>query len=224
MSRPPAIVDGSPLLPPHEEAALMSIAPLKSLPAIEKAREVAPEAVLASEDWLRRYSAPDERDERLRLSFWNEFNNVTAGMNSRRMHLGAILHGICSETVWDRVYLRNPVKLLWVITPPKSYSQSMNYILHLGTERLIEIMSLPIKDNGKVDHKAANLILKAFELVDMRVKGGILQKMQVEQKNLNVNLSAESEQLKGIDDLDKLQAMSAMLQIEASEGGSAKEE
>ena len=54
-------------------------------------------------------------------------------------------------------------------------------------------------------------------MVDMRVKGGIIQKMQVEQKNLNVHVSAPSdlEAIRGIDDISKLEALSNKLEIEA---------
>jgi hypothetical protein len=211
------VVEAS-VLNPHQESSLLNVAPLKVVPLIMRVRESLPELAVASEDWLRKYLKPDERDERLRLSFWDEYNIVTAGTYKRRMRLESILSGICNNNTWEKVYACNDKKLLWVLTPPKSYVQSMNYILHLGTERLSEIMSLPIKDeDGNVDHKAASLILKAFEMVDMRVKGGIIQKMQVEQKNLNVHVSAPSdlEAIRGIDDISKLEALSNKLEIEA---------
>jgi len=211
------VVEAS-VLNPHQESSLLNVAPLKVVPLIMRVRESLPEIAVASEDWLRKYLKPDERDERLRLSFWDEYNLVTAGTYKRRMRLESILSGICNNNTWEKIYACNDKKLLWVLTPPKSYVQSMNYILHLGTERLSEIMSLPIKDEeGNVDHKAASLILKAFEMVDMRVKGGIIQKMQVEQKNLNVHVSAPSdlEAIRGIDDISKLEALSNKLEIEA---------
>jgi len=211
------VVEAS-VLNPHQESSLLNVAPLKVVPLIMRVRESLPEIAVASEDWLRKYLKPDERDERLRLSFWDEYNLVTAGTYKRRMRLESILSGICNNNTWEKIYACNDKKLLWVLTPPKSYVQSMNYILHLGTERLSEIMSLPIKDgDGNVDHKAASLILKAFEMVDMRVKGGIIQKMQVEQKNLNVHVSAPSdlEAIRGIDDISKLEALSNKLEIEA---------
>ena len=211
------VVEAS-VLNPHQESSLLNVAPLKVVPLIMRVRESLPEIAVASEDWLRKYLKPDERDERLRLSFWDEYNIVTAGTYKRRMRIESILSGICNNNTWEKIYACNDKKLLWVLTPPKSYVQSMNYILHLGTERLSEIMSLPIKDgDGNVDHKAASLILKAFEMVDMRVKGGIIQKMQVEQKNLNVHVSAPSdlEAIRGIDDISKLEALSNKLEIEA---------
>lgn len=211
------VVESS-VLNPHQESSLLNVAPLKVVPLIMRVKESLPEIAVASEEWLRKYIKPDERDERLRLSFWDEYNLVTAGTYKRRMRLDSILSGICNENTWSKCYANNDRKLLWILTPPKSYVQSMNYILHLGTERLSEIMSLPIKqEDGSVDHKAASLILKAFEMVDMRVKGGILQKMQVEQKNLNVHVSAPSdlEAIRGIDDISKLEALSSKLEIEA---------
>ena len=52
-------------------------------------------------------------------------------------------------------------------------------------------MNLPITDKkGNVDPKVATLILKAWQLADLRIKGGIVQKMQVEQKSVNVNFNS----------------------------------
>jgi hypothetical protein len=66
----------------------------------------------------------------------------------------------------------------------------MRQILHRGTERLLEIMNLPmINDEGKVDAKVANLVLRAWQLADMRVKGAVTQKVQIEQKSMNLNLN-----------------------------------
>jgi hypothetical protein len=81
--------------------------------------------------------------------------------------------------------------MLWVFTPPVSYAMAMRQILHRGTERLLEIMNLPIKNKeGNVDPRVATLILKAWQLADLRIKGGIVQKMQVEQKSVNVNFNS----------------------------------
>jgi hypothetical protein len=49
-----------------------------------------------------------------------------------------------------------------------------------------------LTDDGKVDIKVANLVLRAWQLADMRVKGGVMQKVQIEQKSMNLNLNAES--------------------------------
>ena len=77
---------------------------------------------------------------------------------------------------------------MWIFCPPISYQVAMRNILHKGTERLMEIMSLPIiDDQGKPDSRVIVNILRAFQLVDIRVKGAVTQKLQIQQQTHNIN-------------------------------------
>lgn len=55
---------------------------------------------------------------------------------------------------------------------------------------------LPLRgENGRPDARIAEVILKAYEKVDMRVHGAIVQR--VEQRNLNVNYSSKDQKEAG---------------------------
>lgn len=177
--------------------SLINRIPQRLVPVFERVRNKLPRTLLADERAIRRFVVPDERDERVRLAFWDEFNASTAA--GKRMSLQSFISGACSWESWVTAYEPNDKRMCWIFTPPTSYASQMRHILHRGTERLLEIMNLPMMDeeSGKVDVKVANLILRAWQLADMRVKGGVMQKLQIEQKSMNLNLNADS-QLEGI--------------------------
>jgi hypothetical protein len=173
----------------ENEDSLISKLPDRMVPILERIRHRLPRFLARPEHDLRIYCKPDERDERVRLSFWDEYNAATAA--GKKMSLQSIITGSTSWESWVAIYEPSDMKMIWILTPPVSYAMAMRQILHKGTERLLEIMNLPIMDdNGKVDPRVATLILKAWQLADMRVKGGIVQRMQVEQKSVNVNFNS----------------------------------
>lgn len=170
--------------------SLINRLPVRLVPIFERVKRKLPKMLLNEERELRKYCSPDTRDERVRLSFWDEYNASTSV--GKRMSLQSIISGGTSWEVWATAYEPNDRKMLWIFCPPVSYVNAMRHILHRGTERMLEIMNFPmITKDGKVDTKVANLVLRAWQLADMRMKGGIMQKVQIEQKSLNLNLNAE---------------------------------
>lgn len=167
-------------------SSLINVVPERLVPILHRLKPRLASVLYSTENDLKKYLRPDERDERVRLGFWDEYN-VSTRMN-KRMALTGIYQGIISFDTWTGVYEQIDNKMLWVLSPPVSYSSAMRSLLHKGTERLMEIMSLPILDeNGKPDSKTINNILKAFQLVDLRVKGGIAQKVDIRQQSLNLH-------------------------------------
>lgn len=175
--------------------ALINVLPMRLVPVLKRVREKIPRILLADERDIRRYVEPTERCDRLRLSFWDEYNASTAC--SKRMSLQSILSGICAWESWITVYEPNDKRMVWLFTPPTNYVAMMRQILHRGTERLLEIMNLPMfNDDGKVDVRTAQLVLRAWQLADMRVKGGVTQRVQIEQKSMNVNVDTDINQMR----------------------------
>jgi hypothetical protein len=212
--RPKVVPDEaiSALYDPHNPDALLNRLPPRLVPILERVRNKLPRTLMLTEREIRTQCQPDERDERVRLSFWDEYNAATA--SGKKMALQSIICGAVSWEMWVSGYEPNNKRMLWIFTPPVSYAIQMRHILHKGTERLLEIMNLPmLGEDGKVDTKVATLILKAWQLADMRIKGGIVQRMQVEQKSVNVNFNSEQpvdqlrEQVSGLqlEDLETLE-------------------
>lgn len=186
--------------------ALINLLPLRLVPIFERVKKKMPKTLMSDERTIREFCKPDTRDERVRLSFWDEYNASTS--IGKRMSLQSILCGAVHWDTWVGVYEPNDTKMCWIFTPPTSYVASMRHILHAGTERLLEIMQLPmLKDDGKVDTRVATLILRAWQLADMRMKGGVMQRVQIEQKSMNVNIDASNSSKVDEMSLEELEAV-----------------
>jgi len=138
-----------------------------------------------------------ERDENFRLAFWTEYN--TSKDLGKPFSIHRAMAGVCSPYYYHHTILKSPRKMAYIVYPPTDYMNFMKNMLYKGQQRMKEIMSASavkeVKDeSGKVtgtevDMKLANLQLKTFALIDNRVKGAIVQRVKVEQKNLNVNVT-----------------------------------
>ena len=151
---------------------------------MEQVAKIYAKEFLFHEAQIKAFCKPDERDIRARLCFWDEYALACAA--DRPMRKECVLGEVTPE-IWRKVYLRNYRKLLFVLHQPSSYATSMRRLLDIGIDRLYEIMDMPIIRNGLPDHKAVANILKAFQLVDLRVKGAVVQRLQIDQRSLNVN-------------------------------------
>lgn len=186
--------------------SVINLVPPMMQEAIRKIPDQVTYLTHATEAQIRKEVKPTERDERLRLAFWDEYNYASSV--GTQMRINHIIKGCVAVEHFYEIYLKTPKKLAWIITPPKFYSQGMKYILHLGLDRLTEIMQASVVDeNGKLDVRAASVILKTFQLVDLRVKGAIMQKVQIDQRTLNMNAEVHAEQLHQMQ-IRQLQAMS----------------
>jgi len=209
MARPYNMPDGAltgTMYDTENPDSLINVIPTRVIEVLHRIRPKMPRVLHCTEHELRDYIKPDERDERIRLGFWDEYNHSTSA--GKKMSLSSFLHGIMSWETWVTVYEPSDKKMMWVFCPPVSYQVAMRNILHKGTERLMEIMSLPLRDDmGKVDSKVIVNILRAFQLVDVRVKGAVTQKLQIQQQshNINQNINMEGSSLGSGVPIDTLQ-------------------
>lgn len=186
--------------------AIINLVPDSLRDALLPLRERFSEMQQKPEAGIRNLVKPDERDERLRLNFWDEYNYAT--QIDSEIRINQVLQGVCSVECWYEFYLKSPLKLIWMLTPPKYYSQSMKFILNMGLDRLTEMMSAKVVDkDGKLDVRAAGVILKAFHLVDLRVKGAIAQKVTIDQRTMNLNAEVNAEHMARLQ-MDELRNLS----------------
>lgn len=122
---------------------------------------------------------------RIRLSFWHEFENANTG--NRKMAMAKIIAGVCTETVFRKKVLNDNKKLAYILCPPKDYLITVKEALDAGLDNLRAIVSAKVvDDDGNLIHKSAETVLKAVALLDMRVKGAVVQR--IDQRSLNVNV------------------------------------
>lgn len=134
---------------------------------------------------------PTEVEERLRITFWNEY--FQAQQEHRKMFMHRIFEPVCTREYFYKVVMKTESKLAWVLNPPAGYQIIVEEMLNLGLTRIREVLQLPLKDRktGKVDHKLINEMVKITMFLDNRVKGAVTQRYQIQQSNLNVNVNQE---------------------------------
>lgn len=125
---------------------------------------------------------------RLRTSFWNEYENAI--QHNRAMKQTHMYAGVCTERLFKKVVLEDNMKLAFVLSPPKDYMITVKEALDSGLDNLRAIATAPVfLENGRLDTRAAEVVLKAIALLDMRVKGAVVQR--IDQRSLNVNLNKD---------------------------------
>jgi hypothetical protein len=174
----------------------------------ERIKEIPPELFQLEPKELEKLTPKKEftlTDSRLRTAFWIEYGRSQEVMKNMRMD--NVYGGICTAPYFYQTVLLDKVRLAYILQPPTNYNIAMEEALHLGVDRLREILDLPIIDeNGKPNPKVADVILKTVQMLDMRVKGAIIQR--IEQKNLNVSVDAKKmnnqiDEAQSVDEIDR---------------------
>lgn len=123
---------------------------------------------------------------RIRVSFWTEYE--FAVMAGRKMYLSRIMGGVCGDTYFKEKFLKDNKKVAYMLTPPSDYVVQTKEALQVGLETIREIISARVIDeDGYLIPRAADVVLKAFMHLDMRVKGAIIQRIDQRTLALNVN-------------------------------------
>lgn len=165
-----------------------------------------------SEFRLREHANPCPEIARLRISFWDEY--LRAADEKRKMNMRSVTAGVCSMRYFYETVLKNENWVGYITIPPIDYQLALRELLELSWERLREVLLMPLKekvnikktstdpDTGKqittfevVEKPNTSLISEIRQItnmLDLRIKGAVVQRMQIEQKNLNMNMDVES--------------------------------
>jgi hypothetical protein len=131
---------------------------------------------------------------RLRMSLWQEYES--ARQSKRKMYFTKIYAGICSEHVASKI-IKDQEKLAFIICPPSDYLVQLKEAHSAGLNTLREILAAKVVDeDGYLLPRAADVVIKAFALLDMRLKGAIVQRIdsRVISQNQNVSVTADISQ------------------------------
>lgn len=148
---------------------------------------------------------PGAMENRLRLSFWREYE--AAQETVMPMNIVKIYAGLCTKEYFYQKVLKNPVILGWMLIPPTDYAVLIEESLGFGVQRLREIMELPLTNSkGEVNVRLCDTIIRATAMLDMRIRGAYVQKSEVRQLNFNMHAEAK--------DMEKAITASSMEEIE----------
>lgn len=211
-------------------------------PKMQKALEALDKSLLTnSERNLRRNCNPTPEVCRLRINLWDAYNK-TLDTGGSSIPITEIIKGACSQDLFEKVILTNPNTLAYVAVPPADYQLMMRDLLDLGWDRLREALEEPIhKDrmvrvgktkDGDIEYKKMteiNIPLVAeiraiVQMLDLRVKGAILQKVQVQSHNITQTLNSGESASFNDATLEQLEAMERRVKkltrgIELATGG-----
>lgn len=127
--------------------------------------------------------------EAIRTRLWQLVSERMKFKDVSRIQLSEVAHGIAPIKYLEQVFARQ-YYVAWCGVPTTDYKIRVDALLDKAFHRMNEILDLPIKDDkGKVDTKAAALILQVAKMVDMRSQGNYTER--IEQKTLQVNTTAE---------------------------------
>ena len=132
-----------------------------------------------SERELEAFVRPEPFVSRLRLAFWAEYEVAQMRVEKMSIHRMAMRLGVGAHYVSSA--MRGTENMAWVLCVPGSYEMYLDEAVNYGLRRLREeVLTMNItKDNGAVDPKAAELLLKAIAFLDMRKHGGFVQRSEV---------------------------------------------
>lgn len=154
-----------------------------------------------------------ETENRLRVAFWMEFDRAVE--LNEPMQLQRVYGGVCTREYFYQSYLRKPEKVAWMLCPPVAYTLAMEEALLFSITRMREILDFPLYNKkGEPDYRVGELILKAFEKLDLRIKGAVLQRIQ----SVNVHAHHHVPQ-RPIEDMSRLDERLAELEVKALEQG-----
>ena len=137
---------------------------------------------------------PTPTDNRLRLKFWDEYDRAQATQTG--MDMISVFAGICTKDYFYGRYLKAPEKVAWLLNPPASYTIKMEEALSYGVDQLREILDMPlVNSQGRFDVKLAELKAKIVAMLDVRVKGAVVQKVENTNKNMSLNVQTSDRAL-----------------------------
>lgn len=175
-----------PLFDKNEPRSLINIIWGEMVSILERLEKSHAELFKISEQKLRRMVDPDPEDNMLRISFWAEYDRAQRG--GGKMMSGAVTRGVCTRDYWLHNVLKQPLKLAFIVTPPPRYLKKMETLLFIGLDELEEILRTPIskktRDKNGKEYETVNTSLvaskiKIFEMLDLRVKGAVVQKLAI---------------------------------------------
>lgn len=190
----------------NNKRSLYSLCPKEIQTALQKI----PRAILILDELqLEEEIVPTPTMRLLRHRFWIEYHRIQENAEIFGIDIAAVCESICNPAFFIDKVFHSPHVSAWMVLPPKSYEDAMEETLNMGILRVREIFEIPIvtheheRDaNGEItstktkyDSKAANLILRAYSQIDQRVKGGFVQRHQIQTANVTNQLKNAKQEM-----------------------------
>jgi hypothetical protein len=151
----------------------------------ESAKKIPKRNMRMDFDNLVKLARPNQTEEMLRLTFWEEYKRAIAA-NEDTMILSNIFGGVCDPRIFRDLVEKNPIKLAYLLFPTPALSSALEDIIQLGTKRMRTLLNAePVDEEGKVNVKLASLQKTIWETA-IKLKNGTTQNVNINQRSLNV--------------------------------------
>lgn len=128
---------------------------------------------------------PTASVEAMRNNFWMEHDRVSATRNEV-MNQSNIYLGVISREHFHNLLREGSHVMAYILCRPPEYEAVMRGLLNLSTRKIRDVLNIPLRkaDGSVQDPKIIELVLKAAAMVDLRAKGGYIQRSET--KNLTM--------------------------------------
>lgn len=179
--------DYSFIFDPKNAESIVALAPSK----LAKAVECVPSGFLEMDrEELEAEVNPTKTDKAIKIAFWREYNR--SRLTGTHISMRGIANGICHESYINHKFLPSSKKIAWMLQANIADEIGMQIMYEKSMDRLDEILNSNMTDkNGNLDARRAEVVLKAIQLIENRVKGLAIQR--TESKNLNVKIEEKTD-------------------------------
>lgn len=167
----------------QERDSIHKIAKMWSAKLGETLNNVSEEILVMTERELEQNFTPTTKDYFLRKQFWKKTRELQA-QDGMIASVSEIYKNICTMQHFYNRVLKNPYRLVWILTPMKSADDMVEEAFHYAFNKVRDEVL-----NMEVNEKTAPIILKALDLLMQRHLGPMVQR--IEAKSMNVNMTAD---------------------------------
>lgn len=161
----------------------------------EAIKKCSPNLVHKTEAAIIDNAKPTHVDQLLRIALWEELSSALH--ENRAVSERAIYNGVCSASYWKAIRDSDEEKFTYLLIPVKSYSRTNKLLLALGQAALIDILNADpyVKSQGsgnkkQLDPKIAKVQLEAYRMVEERIYGKAVNRIQTHNTNENADSGA----------------------------------
>lgn len=150
---------------------------------------------------------PNELDWKVRLTFWERVKE--ARLKGEPVTAVSIYQDIMSKPMFFSHYIVNPLRVAFMVRPVIEHTKLYEALARLAIQKLFKII-----ETAPIDPKFLPQILKLAESAGNRAWGPVVQKMQIQSKNVNIEVpgNAQGNALPAADEPAQIQAQIDQLQ------------
>lgn len=148
-----------------------------------------PQMLLKPEQVLVEELDPTPLDYDIRRQFWMA---VDIAKKTEKKHVPTVRvwEDVCHPSYFFDHVLTNPLRVAWISRPIVDYVTFYEAINRAALQKIFDYVR-----NHNINEKTLSHFVKIAEMSANRAYGGVTQKMQIQSKNLNVDITAKQGEL-----------------------------